>query len=607
MSNPDIRRPLDGALWALSQGWKVFPVIPGGKAPRLQGWQAWAARSTPQIVQDYARSNPSTNWGIACEQSGLLVVDLDMADGKQGETAWAALCAQHGGAPLTTELRTARGGRHLCFSGNGPNSASLIAQDVDTRGQGGLIVCPGSVLRDSTGMIQGTYSIAEVRPTAPAPAWLLDLLKVAKKEPLKRPDDNEVVGSIPSGQRDNTLARWAGMLRGQGLVQEELLAALAEINRVRCSPPMEDAEVERIASSISRKPRGEAEALAGFAAVLNPQAAVGVLPLYSGAAILERNIPEPEQVLADFADAGDVLGLFAKSKARKSWLALQLACCAATGREFLGWSIGKPRKVLLVQTEVKRDHYEKRIQRVAKGLGISDLSNLRVLHARGLSLTIDQIANEALACEAQCVIIDPIYPLIQEENSAEGIKPLLAKLSQLAERGILVAYVHHDKKGKSGDLDLVDRGSGSGVLGRAYDCALFLDEHATDKAAQVLRSITRNYPPADDKVIRWSEFTFHLDEHAPAEVETTSSASAKAKRGRPAEELAEQARHVLETRKDWPRLRAETTLQNALAIGERKARDVLHLLAEQGDLEVQTGRDGAKIYTVSPKASDIFA
>ncbi|MFH1845518.1 MAG: primase C-terminal domain-containing protein, partial [bacterium] len=57
---------------------------------------------------------------------------------------------------------------------------------------------------------------------------------------------------IPAGHRNATLARLGGAMRRVGMSQAEILSALARANLDRCSPPLKDREVERIASSIAR-------------------------------------------------------------------------------------------------------------------------------------------------------------------------------------------------------------------------------------------------------------------------------------------------------------------------------------------------------------------
>ena len=62
---------------------------------------------------------------------------------------------------------------------------------------------------------------------------------------------------IPEGERNDTLTRMGGKLRYEGLTYEEIRAALLAFNEKRCKPPLEIAEVENIAKSVSKYKPGE--------------------------------------------------------------------------------------------------------------------------------------------------------------------------------------------------------------------------------------------------------------------------------------------------------------------------------------------------------------
>lgn len=64
---------------------------------------------------------------------------------------------------------------------------------------------------------------------------------------------------IPQGQRDATLASLAGTMRRVGLTQNEIAAALQEINQHRCDPPLDERDIRRIARSISSYTPGTPE------------------------------------------------------------------------------------------------------------------------------------------------------------------------------------------------------------------------------------------------------------------------------------------------------------------------------------------------------------
>jgi hypothetical protein len=63
-------------------------------------------------------------------------------------------------------------------------------------------------------------------------------------------------GPIREGGRNVALASVAGSLRRRGLDAETICVVLMEVNRLRCEPPLADAEVIGIVQSISRYPAG---------------------------------------------------------------------------------------------------------------------------------------------------------------------------------------------------------------------------------------------------------------------------------------------------------------------------------------------------------------
>jgi hypothetical protein len=111
---------------------------------------------------------PLANWAIATGD-GLLVVDLDKRPGKDGVSSFAAL----GKVPRTRAARTGGGGMHLYFRVpcRVPNTAGKLGPGIDTRGEGGYVLAPGS------GHVSGgRYELlAELEP-ADAPDWLLKAL-----------------------------------------------------------------------------------------------------------------------------------------------------------------------------------------------------------------------------------------------------------------------------------------------------------------------------------------------------------------------------------------------------------------------------------------------
>lgn len=151
-----------------------------GKHPVGNGWQKSHRISAADCYtiwrEDPRRLNAGIRTGVA---SGIFVLDVDPKNG--GDDNLLALVSRYGGLPDTYTVRTPSGGWHFYFQlPNFPvtNSPGGLPDGLDIRGDGGQVVAPGS----SSGA-GGLYTIHADLPTAPAPAWLLEIIKTAANRP----------------------------------------------------------------------------------------------------------------------------------------------------------------------------------------------------------------------------------------------------------------------------------------------------------------------------------------------------------------------------------------------------------------------------------------
>lgn len=233
---------------------------------------------------------------------------------------------------------------------------------------------------------------------------------------------------------------------------------------------------------------------------------------------LDRPLEEPDQIIYNTLDAGDKLVLIAPSKQRKSFFFMQMMLSIATGRQFLAWTMPKKRRVLVVQFEVRANHYHRRIKRMCGDLGISSElgDNLYVLNCRGVDIEAVYQAVEACAewFKPELIGFDPFYKMhTGDENSAQDIKPVLQRFDALAEKTkAAIAYVHHDAKGASGERNIRDRGAGSNVVGRDYDVCFTITPHQDDVDMSVVEVLLRNYAPQYPASIKWGGHFFEVME-----------------------------------------------------------------------------------------------
>ncbi len=248
---------------------------------------------------------------------------------------------------------------------------------------------------------------------------------------------------------------------------------------------------------------------------------------------LDQEPPQSDQIFQDFFDAGDKVAIIGSSKLRKSFFGMQMCLHLAAGKHFLDFKCSRSRKVLIVQLEIKKDHFHRRIKRMADAIFINSKDidgNLFIMNGRGEDIQIPTIKVAARKTKAEFILIDPLYKLVDgDENSAHDMKPILRGFDEIAEAtGAAVAYIHHDPKGRPGDRDIRDRGAGSGVLGRDYDACITLTRHRDDEQAAVVETLLRNYKPRKPFVAEWNVDHFQHS-NLPVVTQNSGNAAASAK------------------------------------------------------------------------------
>jgi hypothetical protein len=135
---------VDYALHYAERGLYVFPVAPRGKNPLTEhGFKD--ATTDPAQIRAWWERWPEANIGLDCGRSGVVVIDID---GAEGMASWQALVGRLGLAAQTKVAKTGGGGRHLYFQAPSHlrigNSAGKLGKGIDVRGDGGYVVMPPS-------------------------------------------------------------------------------------------------------------------------------------------------------------------------------------------------------------------------------------------------------------------------------------------------------------------------------------------------------------------------------------------------------------------------------------------------------------------------------
>lgn len=247
---------------------------------------------------------------------------------------------------------------------------------------------------------------------------------------------------------------------------------------------------------------------------LKPAETIGlsqiILPEIDNAAALltDEQIKMPPLIIEGVLHQGLKAVLGSYSKARKTWILLDVGISVACGKDFWKWATSKGR-VLYINFEIPRAFIRCRINRLCERKDILDVSNLDVWTLRGYGAALWKLLPLLLAKiesgKYSLIIIDPIYKALggRDENSAGDISELCNELEKLAvETEAAVLFGAHFSKGNQSEKRAVDRISGSGVLARDPDVIITLTEQKQEGAFSVELTL-RNLPPQPPFVVAW--------------------------------------------------------------------------------------------------------
>jgi hypothetical protein len=170
----------DWALKYASLGWRVFPVVVGGKRPLYRGWQRDATTDRHHIAR-YWRSEPAPNIGLMCGEA-FVAFDIE-ADHLPALSAWVR---EHGHRlPDTPVARTGRRGIHILVApfsegGHALHLGGVRIGELKARG-GSIVACPSRT--------QWRYEWLQSpvdRGVARAPDWLRSLAGERSRQPSAR-------------------------------------------------------------------------------------------------------------------------------------------------------------------------------------------------------------------------------------------------------------------------------------------------------------------------------------------------------------------------------------------------------------------------------------
>lgn len=252
---------LNAALEYARRGWYVFPcecAQLGNKetGKRPNGRLVPNGKNDSSLDESLIRhwwAQGEWNIGIDTARSGLVVLDVDIANGKKGRESLAKIDSQ---LIDTLTAQTGSNGIHAVYQRPTdfiPTQRLGFDEGLDLISNGYIIAAP------SKHYSGGTYRWANSNPITVLPEVLRNVQKAAKPHVAL----GDVGAPIVEGGRNNALFKVGAALRNTGIGHDALRAALHMENRTRFVPPLEDEEVDAIAISVMTRVKPERDVAAG--------------------------------------------------------------------------------------------------------------------------------------------------------------------------------------------------------------------------------------------------------------------------------------------------------------------------------------------------------
>lgn len=491
---------LSALAWA-ERGYRVFPLRTYGKKPIIPEFQHEASTDVGKIFGWWhdPETGKELNYNVGVLTTDMVVVDLDEKEDRNGILNYEQL----GGTFETLTVRTPSGGLHLYF--NGPDSGLRVGvwPGVDIRSHNGYVIAPGSETSE------GVYTLEKDVPMAWCPECIEKELTPPPQERQHRRDDGveydtetaianatvwleQSAELAVSGQGGNnaTYQVAAKLTRDYALTETTAFALMAQHWNERCTPPWAAEELYMIvehASQYGTAELGKARPEAYFGNVdLTLQTPSPLNTLTFGNAPEAMNIPPRPWLVERLLMLQNVTLLPAAGSAGKSLLSLIIAAHMAVGKNFAGYEVKAPTKVIVYNAEDDLFEQARRLiaicstymldyVEVRKNLMLIDTTLMPIRVAQkangGLIRSVEQtdlLVKIAKENNVKLIILDPLVEIHScEEQSNVDMAFVMGAIRQLAREADAAVFVaHHTSKpgtssrNRSGDPD-VSRGASS--------------------------------------------------------------------------------------------------------------------------------------------------
>lgn len=485
---------LEAALAWAAQGYAVFPCVRDGKEPACTNGVNDATIDETQIRQWWS-DDPAYNLAVAPDSANSWILD---SDPPLGADTLASLELEHGLLPVTLTFQTPRGGTHYWFKGTAPSTVQKLGPKLDTRGQGGYVLVPPSIVQGKPYVRLIDAAIAE------SPGWFATLLArsrdglIASGIDLDLPNNVARARDVLAGYvRDSDVAvegqggddrtyRTACTVLSLGLTPERAYQLISEVWNPHCIPPWDEDELavkirnaadymqNELGAWAVEPPEKTFEAFRG-----EPERVAATNSRFRPLSLNETDaFKEPTWIIPGLIPEAGTVQITGKQKSFKTFLALDIACGIASGTETFGHT-PTPRSVVYIAGENASAIALKHVPAWKLARLVEGEMPFYIVPAMPRAIEpgeVQEVINQIRGADISpaVVVIDTATRALRglDENSSRDMGLFSAACEHIQrELGCTVVVIRHTGK------DTTRGGRGSNVIEGDFDTILDVERH----------------------------------------------------------------------------------------------------------------------------------
>ena len=474
------------------------------KAPRYRWRQYQDEAPADSQIEHWTNLFPHTNWAIITGY-GVVVVDADSAE---------AVAFIDNGAITRTPLRAKTSkGKHYYFQVNPdfPIHNSVRKNKIDLRGIGGYVVAPGSTHADGTlyeWETDGYMDIADLHDVPMlSPEDIATINGFNGQATEEKPEGNlgfstdqyplpHDGSNLAEGQgRNNAAASMAGQLLRQNYSLREVKTILDQWNQSN-TPSLSDAELNTTIASIARTHSNN-----------HPGSSILIESppkrdfAFSHIEELIKGVKPINWLIKGFLEMDSLSLMFGEPACGKSFSAIDLACCVATGKDWHGKPVKQSGPVFYIAGEgfnglsrrfmAWQSFYGYNLRNAPLYISKCSASLTNHSSAKAVSDSIEKIITDKGGITPAMIVIDTLARNFgpADENSTREMSTFIGHIDEYlrSKYRCNVLIVHHTGVGSK------DRARGNSALKGALDA-----EYAVAKAEDEIKITPKKMKDADE-------------------------------------------------------------------------------------------------------------